>query len=62
MNDLVNSYDLHTAIRASLESLHPRDDRYTVLNEQMPSAEECERMTNLLYAEVTEHANEYSRS
>jgi glycerol dehydrogenase-like iron-containing ADH family enzyme len=60
MSDIDNEYDLRRSIGLSLESLLPREDRYTILNEKLLTAEISSHLTDMLYAGVQEVANEYS--
>lgn len=49
MRAITDDYDLCKQVKLSLGSLMPREDRYTILNENLPTAEENIRLTDMLF-------------
>lgn len=60
LTDVVEAYDLRGAIVASLQSLLPRPDRYTILNQKLPAGHDSRRLTEMLYSEILGAMHAYS--
>lgn len=60
MADIADGYDLRETIHLSLMNILPREDRYTILNERLPSIDESSELTDMLFTEIQGAANEYS--
>ncbi|HET9722169.1 MAG TPA: iron-containing alcohol dehydrogenase [Candidatus Saccharimonadales bacterium] len=49
MSDIPNKDELLGKVKQTLAGLHPRTDRYTILDERLPSAGEIDYLTSALY-------------
>jgi len=52
LSDIANEYDLRNAVLQSIESLIPRKNRYTILNEKLPTTENGEHLIEILYENI----------